>query len=212
MPLAIGLVGVFLVSAVAGGLIARQLRADPVPAASATPPPGQAAATAGPIETASPLVNPSPTSNPATVAPETTASPAATPSAASVSSPSAAPGPGLAVTFADELSAALREGETGYLNDRLHPAVIERYGARTCRGYIDRLVVGPELRWDVLGSSGPEQWSYVTDQIETVVADAWTVSVRQVDADPERLELHVALSDGTWRWFTDCGTPRQKEI
>lgn len=210
LVLASGLVGAFLVSVAAGGLIARQLNArptappiavaSPTPAPLVTPTPGvpntppsathapTGAPTTGPTET--PTVAP-PTETPTPVTP----TPMAT----------VALDPPTVQDFTNDLSAALAERDRAYLNSRLHPAVIERYGEQTCRRYLRG--VGGRVTWEILGSSGPAPWDYITDVVSTTLPDAWTVSIRQPGEDPELRELHFAHADGTWRWFTDCGDP-----
>jgi len=41
------------------------------------------------------------------------------------------------------------------------------------------------------------------------VADAVAVEVsRLVENQTIIQEMHIAMTNGTWRWFTDCGDPR----
>ncbi len=90
--------------------------------------------------------------------------------------------------------------------ERLHPAVIDRYGAATCHEYVDA-IAGHVKQWTVDDVIGPAAWIYTTDGRDTLIAAAWTVSVNEPAADPVAHDLHVAAVDGTWRWFTDCGEP-----
>jgi hypothetical protein len=109
--------------------------------------------------------------------------------------------------FADDLSAAIRESDEAYLNERLHPEVLVRYGAEQCQAWIASGVVGDDVTWQIHSTSGPQEWDYASDELSTVIADAWFLQVTQPGADPEERELHFAASEGTWRWFTDCGEP-----
>lgn len=103
-----------------------------------------------------------------------------------------------------DLAAAVEAGDERYLFERLHPAVIERYGERRCRSYTNG--IHHPLDWEILATS-TAPWDYETDGLSTTIADATIVSVRQADADPPERDLHFATSDGSWRWFTDCGDP-----
>jgi hypothetical protein len=219
LSLSLGLIGLFVVGAVVGGLIAGQLRPKPAPVAvvptptplqtttlspAPSPSPSEASlqpTTTPPAETALPTTDP--TATPA-VEPSRSAEPTAT--IAPTASPSPTVDPGPVESFADELSAAISNGRRAYLLERLHPAVIERYGQRACRLYT-RAIAGDDIRWEILGTSGPESWTYITDETETIIDDAATVTVLQPGADPEQRELHFAPFEGTWRWFTDCGDP-----
>jgi hypothetical protein len=115
--------------------------------------------------------------------------------------------PATAEEFATDLAAAISDSQNLYLLARLHPATIERYGLAQCRTYIQDTLSGTQITWEVQVSSGPAPWDYITDDLTTTIADAWAVTVRQPGADPEIRDLHFAPSDGTWRWFTDCGEP-----
>jgi hypothetical protein len=184
------LVVVFFVSMAAGAFIGRQ-RSPSTPVAVASP-------SAAPTPSASPTVAPTPSAAPTqTLAP--TVPPTASPE------PTAPPDTLSAEGFAQELAAAIRGSDAEYLFNHLHPATIERYGEGTCRAHLADF--GGDVDWEILGSSGPEAWSYETDGLATNIPDAWTVNVRQPGADPELRELHFAQADETWRWFTDCGDP-----
>lgn len=202
----VGLIGVFMVSVGIGGLIARQLQSPAVPAVAVASPTPMATVVPTVSSTASPTLVSLP-SLPATV------SPPITPTASTEPTPSPEPtatlDPPTVEEFTADLAAALRDGDTAYLIARLHPATTDRYGEQRCTSYVQGLPKAAP-KWEVLSSTGPAPWSYVTETpgIETVIPDAWTVSVRQPGANPELRDLHFAPSDGTWRWFTDCGTPQ----
>jgi hypothetical protein len=197
----LGLTGVFLLSVAAGGLIARQLRG--------TPPPDVAVATPTPFATLLPTLGASPVPTGASLSPTpnaTASPPLATPSPVPTltATPPAALDPATVEEFTVELAAAIRDHDTDYLLARLHGATIDRYGSRQCRQYVATLPAA-DPQWEVL-SAVPAEWIYESDGLQTVIPDAWTVSVRQPGADPR--DLHFAPLDGTWRWFTDCGTHR----
>ena len=85
--------------------------------------------------------------------------------------------------------------------------MITRYGAEQCADWITSDIAGDDIRWEVRSSSGPQEWDYASDDLSTIIADAWILDARQTDADPPERELHFAPWEGTWRWFTDCGEP-----
>jgi hypothetical protein len=114
--------------------------------------------------------------------------------------------PATAEEFTTDLAAAITDGDEEYLNARLHPAVIERFGARQCARHIADDVIGQAVNWQVEGSTGPAPWDYVSDGLTTTIDDTWTVTVTEPPAT-DTAELHFAPADGTWRWFTDCGDP-----
>ena len=212
---AAGLVGAFMLSAAVGGLIARQIRAPAVAVAVASPTPtptlAVAVATPTPVPTLSPaVVVPSPTTSAsATNAASPTAIPTAT--GTPLLSPPVTPtplDPPTVEEFTQELAAAITSADEEYLNSRLHPGVIDRFGVDQCRRHIRRDVSGTSTQWQVMAVSGPAEFVYASDGLETVIPDAWTVTVRQPGANPEQFDVHFAPADGTWRWFTDCGAPR----
>src|SRR5438105_3487397 len=91
-------------------------RSSPAPTSSASPPSatGRPSTAPGSLSSPTPTVPPpAPTS--ATVATETPAE------------------------FLDALAAALRSGDDGFLLDRLHPAVIQRFGVDLCRRHVATL-------------------------------------------------------------------------
>ena len=191
--LVLGLVVAFFVSVAVGAFVGRQLNSPPTPVAVASPGPSPSA-TPSASPSLAPIASPSPAPTipptvPPTVGPE----------------PTEPPDTLTAEGFAQELAAAIGQGDDEYLYERLHPATIERYGEQACRAYVAG--IEGEVNWEILGSSGPQAWSYETDGLATTIDDAWTVTVRQPGAEPEVREVHYAQTDGTWRWFTDCGDP-----
>jgi hypothetical protein len=212
--LTIGLLATFAVGVLSGALLGRALNAPPsvppVSVASTAPTVHPVVETPAPvvrptaIATAEPIPSPPPTHTPTpTPTALPTSSPTPTPSPSPASSPTL--DPATADEFALELAAALNDRDGTYLLSHLHPAVIARYGQTQCVDHIATLTGGAS--WQVQESSGPVGWDYVSDELTTTVPDAWSVTVRQLNGDPELRELHFAPADGTWRWFTDCGDP-----
>ena len=187
----------FVVSMGVGAFIGRQRSAPPVASV-----PTQTPA----LSTATPSATP-PTATPPTAAPGPSG-PTFPPTIPPSPPPSAPPtlDPPTAEDFAAALLAAFQTGDNGYLFDRLHPLVLERYGERQCRRHVNSFVADPSASWTVQSSSGPAPWDWVTDDLTTTVADTWTVMI-DVPNEGQR-EVHFVPFEGTWRWFVDCGEPR----
>jgi hypothetical protein len=197
----LGLVGAFLISVAAGGLLARELHGLPTPLVAVVSPspgaspsasvPSSVTASSPPASTGLPTLSP--------------ALPTATPTAAPIPTPTAILDPPTAADFAAALLSALQTGNDAYLNGRLHPAVIDRYGASQCTKHVSTFGPDPSAQWTVVTVNGPAPWSWVTDSLTTVIPDTRTVTVDEPSTGQR--DLHFAPSDGTWRWFLDCGKP-----
>ncbi len=212
----IGLGAVYLGGVAAGALAAPLLRptvAPPTSVSAASPAP--VAADESPAATPSPVAQ-TPQVTAAPPIPSATASPSPTPTAPppspttvpATSTPTAAAAdPADLPGFVADLGAALRRGRDQFLLDHLHPVVLDRYGEASCRRFTATAGVNG-LNLEYLGSNGPEPWDWELDGLTTRIDDGWTVVTvwRQPGLEEQR-ELHLAPSDGTWRWFTDCGDP-----
>ncbi len=113
-----------------------------------------------------------------------------------------------AVLFVGDLDRATAAGETDWLLDHLHPAVIARYGRAQCRAYVAKLA-GTRTTYVPSGRAMPvKAYQYTTDGDTSVVTDVVAVpAARETQAGNTPALLHFAVVDGTYRWFTDCGTP-----
>ncbi len=83
---------------------------------------------------------------------------------------------------------------------------MDRYGADQCRAYLAGLQqeLGLELR--EVGEAGP--WSSETDGVALTIPEAIPVEVSRLDNGETIIqELHWAVVDGRYEWFTDCGEP-----
>lgn len=184
----------FVASAAVGAWVGRQRGAEPI----------SAVASPTPVVTASPTTAATTNPPPATPTVATSAGPSPVP-------PTAAPSPSLdpptAGQFALDIAAKITAGDSQYMFERLHPAVIDRYGEAACHAYVDS-IAGHVKQWTVDDVTGPAAWTYTTDALDTLIAAAWTVSVNEPAAEISAHDLHVAAVDGRWRWFTDCGEPR----
>ena len=117
------------------------------------------------------------------------------------------PAPDKAIAFVKQLDKAIRSGDTTFLFTHLHPAVIARYGATECQKYLSSF--DRSVRREVRSSpSAPGEYPYTADGQTTNVPDVVAIAVDLVGpTGTQRVALHTAEVDGTYRWFTDCGTP-----
>jgi hypothetical protein len=111
--------------------------------------------------------------------------------------------------FLDQLSAAVRAGDVAFQLDRLHPAVIDRYGTDQCRADIATRT-DPSRRYVVKSvSPSARPYDYASDGQTVTIAAAVTVEADVVDhGQTQPVTLHLAKTDATYAYFSDCGTPR----
>jgi hypothetical protein len=110
--------------------------------------------------------------------------------------------------FATKLSEAFRTSNWGFAMERLHPAVVELYGAPLCAAYL-RDQADPSFNINVTASSGPETWDWERDDRITTLENVFEVSASVTAHDQTNVTtLHmIRAEDGTFRWLTDCGVP-----
>jgi hypothetical protein len=73
--------------------------------------------------------------------------------------------------------------------------------------YVDA-VVDPSNALDPGEAAAPGEWEYVTDGLSTTIDEAYPVPASAtLNGQAIEAEFHVAIEDGTFRWFTDCGEP-----
>ena len=151
-----------------------------------------------------------------TPAPTPTLAPTLTPAPTSLPAPTPTPAPtvsapGVETETPEEFLAlwvdAMHDRDAAFLFVRLHPAVLERYGADACRPYLDQ-VIDPQITLSVLAAGDPEPWVWEMDGRSTLIEAAHPVEVEMVSrGQTVRQVMHVALVDGVQHWFTDCGEP-----
>ena len=105
--------------------------------------------------------------------------------------------------FAAALGRALSGGDAAFLKSRLHPAVVERYGDAQCSAFVAAANTPTTIA--AKGVDPPSVYAWQTDGVTRDVPNVNSVPATRDGAD---ITLHLALLDGTWRWFTDCGTPQ----
>jgi hypothetical protein len=112
--------------------------------------------------------------------------------------------------FLKAFSLAIRTNDSTFLYDRLHPAVLDRYGEAACQGYINQFEI-PDFDIEILDISGPAMWEYERDELTSTVYNAFTIQANVTsNGEVTESELHLAPGiNGLLRWFTDCGDPLQ---
>lgn len=111
--------------------------------------------------------------------------------------------------FLDKLDAAARAGDTDTRVALLHPAVIARYGEQQCRDFLaEPQAVDPTRKDKVKDVDKPRPFEFTTDDGAIPVPNAQRVLVEETyQRKKSRRELHLALVDGGYRYFIDCGVP-----
>jgi len=129
-------------------------------------------ATTGPTATPGASVGPTePTATP-TASPTASPTPSPTPTAAPTPDPEA-----LIRDLLADLVAAIRAGDVVSMLPRVHPAVTERYGEAACQEALSTRAADPTYEIVVRTVRPQAPWDYVTDDLTTMIADAWTVDI-----------------------------------
>ena len=110
-------------------------------------------------------------------------------------------------TFFDTFVNALRNGDRAFLLERMHPAVIARYGSTQCEAFTAKLLdPAASLRLAQVGA--PAAYDYASDGRSISIANTYTFTVDgTVGGNTGSREYHFALVDGRFRIFADCGDP-----
>ena len=121
--------------------------------------------------------------------------------------PSAHPDTELVETFTTDLVDAMQSQDVTFLFDRLHPAVLDIYGADACQAYLGSIAGYSNI--GVLQLSGPGDWVFERDGTSTPIQDAYTIEANFTlpEGQVNPAVAHFALMDGEMSWFTDCGDP-----
>lgn len=106
--------------------------------------------------------------------------------------------------FLGRLAEALRTGDTEFLVERLHPAVLARYGEEVCRMDVQQLR-DETTRLDVVRSEGSGDFAWATDGQTTTIPDTLSVVVNRVaHGETAQVTVHITRIAGRYTWFTDC--------
>jgi hypothetical protein len=109
--------------------------------------------------------------------------------------------------FFASFTAAVRSGDRSFLFDRLHPAVIARYGAAQCQVFVAELV-DPTASLRLVDVAGPASYDYASDGRSTRVPRTYTFTSQGTAAGRSGTHIyHLAVVDGRFRTFADCGDP-----
>lgn len=107
--------------------------------------------------------------------------------------------------FLEVLATAIRSGDERTLFDRLHPAVLERFGAEACRVHLAAFE-DPTVAFAVVSVSEPAVYAWTTTNQTTAVPDTLTVDVDVVRrGEASRAAIHLGQLGKRLSWFTDCG-------
>ena len=110
-------------------------------------------------------------------------------------------------TFINDFNYAMQNGGTEWLYDHLHPAVLERYDTDACLIYLER-TVQPEFEIDVIELYGPAVWSWDVDGLTLDIEGAYTAdSLLTIKGNTAQSDVHFALVNDQFRWFTTCDNP-----
>jgi hypothetical protein len=84
----------------------------------------------------------------------------------------------------------------------MDPVVIDRYGGAACDAY----AAGQHTPTAIVGTEvhAPGAFTWQSDGLSRDVPDTNDVVATQNGLS---VTIHVALVDGQWRWFADCGNP-----
>ena len=112
-------------------------------------------------------------------------------------------------TFISDFNFAMQNGGTAWLYDHLHPAVFHRYDPEACQMYLDR-TVQPEFEIVVKGLNGPEVWSWEVDGVVIQIDNAYTTdSELTIKGNVQQTDVHFAIVNGQFTWFTTCVNPEE---
>jgi len=115
--------------------------------------------------------------------------------------------------FVADYVAALQIDDYVYLTQRLHPRLKETYGEDQCRDSIEAAGADPAYMIEVESVTGPSEWSIRIDGIDYTFEDVYTLGTRTTTSSGTTSpDLHVALVDGRFHWFTDCGEPLPADV
>jgi hypothetical protein len=111
--------------------------------------------------------------------------------------------------FFQRLDSAIQSGDTSWLFNALHPAVLDLYGDEACQAQLAQAITNPfTSEVESVEEFGP--WTWERDERSRLIENAYTIAVIRTPSGgaAEMQEAHLALrEDGSLGWFTDCGEP-----
>lgn len=140
---------------------------------------------------------------------------AGTPSGAPSDGPVVAPSPTesrspteddfAAADLADQLAAALADGNIDILLDLLHPVVLETYSREDCVAHLEAVVPGiPPLGFARVTGTGTYEYATSNRTVAEVDDAVFVVLAFETASGREEEHSQFAWADGTLRWFTHC--------
>ena len=107
--------------------------------------------------------------------------------------------------FLNELAAAIRGGDSAFLLARLHPVVIQHFGLAACQSAL-RAYRDTSAKLTVISVGAPTTYAWTAGSQTIPVEGTIPVTVTSVfNGQESQAVVHIALVDGTMRWFTTCG-------
>lgn len=107
-------------------------------------------------------------------------------------------------SFFGELSQSIATGNLTFALTRLHPNVLEAFGAEACTAELQsRVAPGYAITVDSVGTVGP--WTYTVPDGRTWEHPQAQSVMLMVPGNAQAVEGHLVLVDDTYRWFTFCG-------
>jgi len=107
--------------------------------------------------------------------------------------------------FATQYDAAVRSGDVDFRIAHPHPAVVARYGEDQCRSFL-ATQQDATRKTKVKTVGKPEPFEYASDNLSVTVPETLPVLVKQtIQGKPGDRNIHVALVNGQYSYFIDCG-------
>lgn len=140
-----------------------------------------------------------------TLAPSTTAAETTTTVAATTTTTTIPLGRDDIVAFVDEFSAALEAGDESFVTSRLHPEVVDGFGADLCATWIANEIMTLSNYRLIDEPSGPTDQVFATPNGQRSIADSWSGRVAFTFGGQEfESDAGFAVLDGVVYWLGQC--------
>ena len=114
-------------------------------------------------------------------------------------------GPADIAGFVEEFAAALEAGDEAFVSSRLHPEVVDGFGADLCAGWISTEIMTLSNYRLIDGPDGPIDQSFATPSGDRSVSDAWSGRVAfTFQGEDFEGDAGFAILDGTVYWLGQC--------
>lgn len=107
--------------------------------------------------------------------------------------------------FISAFSAALANGDEPFVQDRLHPQVIEGYGEELCRAWVTREIMALSEYELVSVDDGPQTRTYAFTNGSQTVTDVFDATVSfNFSGQAFTDTTNVALVENKMHWLGQC--------